>query len=103
MKFGMELQLPQVELAMPQLEHKVEHEHRVEHEHTVEHKVEHIVQHRVTHAVEPRVEKKTKKKQVVKTQGSQLSSIIKSARVLEPVYFQSFDCVGFPNFLTCAE
>jgi len=48
-------------------------------------------------------EKSTKAPCTRQRQVSQLSEILNAYRRLEPVYFQSFDCVGFPAFLTSAE
>jgi len=54
----------------------------------------------------PRPERvKAAPKQTVKarTQGSRLSGVFEYIKELEPVYFQSFDCVGVPNFFTPGE
>jgi hypothetical protein len=48
---------------------------------------------------EAKVKKPPKKQQ----RSSQLSGVFECARVPEPVYFQSFDCVGFLNFFKPAE
>lgn len=72
-KIDMELKLPQVEIMLPKPE-------------TVPEKVE----------KKPPVRKQ-------KQQASQLSGIFDGYRCPEPVYFQSFDCVGLPSFFRESE
>jgi len=53
----------------------------------------------------PKKEKKAQKKLENRTSftGSMLSSVFSEQKYPEPVYFQSVDCVGIPNFLSHQE